>query len=128
MGDTATIEGVKVVPLRQIVDERGKIMHMLKATDEHFIEFGEIYFSCAWPGVVKAWHIHQTMTVKGAKIASPRMKRDSHQPGTSATSGKVQMRYHGHRWLIAANETAAITAIDVRMSCSVSGRCQYTTH
>ena len=53
------IDGVKIVPLRQIVDERGKIMHMLKATDPHFIEFGEIYFSCAWPGTVKAWHIHQ---------------------------------------------------------------------
>ena len=60
------IDGVKVVPLRQIVDERGKIMHMLKATDPHFIAFGEIYFSCAWPGTVKAWHIHQTMTVNNA--------------------------------------------------------------
>ena len=50
------IDGVKVVPLRQIVDERGKIMHMLKATDPHFINFGEIYFSCAWPETVKAWH------------------------------------------------------------------------
>ena len=49
------IDGVKIVPLRQIVDERGKIMHMLKATDPHFIKFGEIYFSCAWPGTVKAW-------------------------------------------------------------------------
>ena len=39
------IDGVKVVPLRQIVDERGKIMHMLKATDPHFLGFGEIYFS-----------------------------------------------------------------------------------
>jgi len=43
------IHGVKIIPLRQVVDERGKIMHMLKATDPHFIKFGEIYFSCAWP-------------------------------------------------------------------------------
>ena len=56
------IDGVKIVPLRQIVDERGKIMHMLKTTDPHFVSFGEIYFSCAWPGTVKAWHIHQSMT------------------------------------------------------------------
>jgi dTDP-4-dehydrorhamnose 3,5-epimerase len=63
------IDGVKVVPLRQIVDERGKIMHMLKATDPHFIAFGEIYFSTAWPGTVKAWHIHQTMTVNNAVIS-----------------------------------------------------------
>ena len=62
------IDGVKVVPLRQIVDERGKIMHMLKATDEHFIAFGEIYFSCAWPGTIKAWHIHKSMTVNNAVI------------------------------------------------------------
>jgi len=63
------IDGVKIVPLRQIVDERGKIMHMLKATDPHFITFGEIYFSTAWPGTVKAWHIHQTMTVNNAVIS-----------------------------------------------------------
>lgn len=63
------IDGVKVVPLRQIVDERGKIMHMLKATDPHFIRFGEIYFSCAWPGTVKAWHIHKRMTVNNAVVS-----------------------------------------------------------
>ena len=63
------IDGVKIVPLRQIVDERGKIMHMLKATDPHFITFGEIYFSTAWPGTVKAWHIHQTMTVNNAVLS-----------------------------------------------------------
>ena len=68
-GAVLVIEGVKVVPLRQIVDERGKIMHMLKATDPHFISFGEIYFSCCWPGTVKAWHIHQTMTVNNAVIS-----------------------------------------------------------
>ena len=62
------IEGVKVIPLRQIPDERGKIMHMLKETDPHFIRFGEIYFSCAWPGVVKGWHVHQRMTVNNAVI------------------------------------------------------------
>jgi dTDP-4-dehydrorhamnose 3,5-epimerase len=63
------IHGVIVVPLRQIVDERGKIMHMLKATDPHFLGFGEIYFSCAWPGTVKAWHVHKTMTVNNAVIS-----------------------------------------------------------
>ena len=63
------IDGVKIVPLRQIVDERGKIMHMLKATDPHFLDFGEIYFSTAWPGTVKAWHVHTTMTVNNAVLA-----------------------------------------------------------
>ena len=62
------IDGVNVVSLRQISDERGKIMHMLKSTDPHFIEFGEIYFSCAWPGVVKGWHVHSRMTVNNTVI------------------------------------------------------------
>lgn len=62
------IHGVKIIPLQQIIDERGKIMHMMKATDPHFSNFGEIYFSCAWPGTIKAWHIHQTMTINNAVI------------------------------------------------------------
>lgn len=65
----AEIEGVRVIGLRQIVDERGKIMHMLKATDPHFVSFGEIYFSCAWPDTVKAWHVHRTMTVNNAVVS-----------------------------------------------------------
>ena len=52
------IDGVKVIPLKKICDERGMIMHMLKSTDEHFEKFGEIYFSTAYPGVVKGWHEH----------------------------------------------------------------------
>ena len=62
------IHGVKVIPLRQIADERGKIMHMMKATDPHFENFGEIYFSCAWPDAVKAWHVHKSMTINNAVI------------------------------------------------------------
>jgi dTDP-4-dehydrorhamnose 3,5-epimerase len=36
---------------------------MLKNTDPEFQEFGEIYFSCGYPGVIKAWHIHKRMTL-----------------------------------------------------------------
>ena len=32
-GGGGVIEGVKIIPLRQIVDERGKVMHMMKSTD-----------------------------------------------------------------------------------------------
>jgi dTDP-4-dehydrorhamnose 3,5-epimerase len=89
------IDGVKIVPLRQIVDERGKIMHMLKATDPHFIKFGEIYFSCAWPGTVKAWHIHQTMTVNNA-VLSGRAKLVMYDLREhSSTKGKLQEVYFG---------------------------------
>ncbi len=63
------IEGVQVVPLRRIPDERGTVFHMLKRTDPHFREFGEIYFSSIYPGVVKGWHIHDRMTLNYACIA-----------------------------------------------------------
>jgi dTDP-4-dehydrorhamnose 3,5-epimerase len=53
------IEGVVVTPLRQILDERGKVMHMMRRDSSVFEEFGEIYFSCVHPGAIKAWHIHK---------------------------------------------------------------------
>lgn len=62
------IEGVRVVPLQRIPDERGTVMHMLKATDEHFLGFGEIYFSTVYPGVVKGWHLHHEMTLNYACV------------------------------------------------------------
>jgi dTDP-4-dehydrorhamnose 3,5-epimerase len=62
------IDGVLVVPLKRIPDERGAVMHMLKRTDPHFVEFGEIYFSKIYPGVVKGWHKHAEMTLNYACI------------------------------------------------------------
>jgi dTDP-4-dehydrorhamnose 3,5-epimerase len=62
------IEGVKVIPLRRIPDERGTVYHMLKVTDPHFTAFGEIYFSTVYPGVVKGWHRHREMTLHYACI------------------------------------------------------------
>lgn len=60
------IHGVLLTPLRQIVDERGKIMHMLRSDAPHFQQFGEIYFSGVHRGAIKAWHIHQEMTLNYA--------------------------------------------------------------
>ncbi len=62
------IEGVVVTPLRQIFDERGKVMHMLREDSPAFTRFGEIYFSCVHPGAVKAWHLHKQMTLNYAVI------------------------------------------------------------
>jgi dTDP-4-dehydrorhamnose 3,5-epimerase len=43
MSNKQNIEGVVITPLRQIPDERGKIMHMLRADADHYKGFGEIY-------------------------------------------------------------------------------------
>lgn len=60
------IEGVKITLLKQILDERGKIMHMLRNDAEGFGGFGEIYFSCVHPGAIKGWHIHKEMVLNYA--------------------------------------------------------------
>lgn len=57
------IQGVEIQPLKQMRDERGIVMHMLKCTDPWFKKFGEIYFSTINPGFVKAWHVHKKMTL-----------------------------------------------------------------
>ena len=62
------IEGVYLSELKQIRDERGSLLHMLRNDDEVFKNFGEIYFSCTYPGAVKAWHMHMEMTLNYAVI------------------------------------------------------------
>lgn len=62
------IHDVSIHPLRQIPDERGKIMHMLRVDDPYFEKFGEIYFSTVYPGAIKGWHLHKEMTLNYAVI------------------------------------------------------------
>lgn len=62
------MDGVKVVPLPPIADERGAVFHMLRSTDAHFVEFGEIYFSSVYTGIVKAWKNHRRLTANYACI------------------------------------------------------------
>lgn len=56
------IKGVKVKKLNPIADERGRVMEVLRADDEIFIKFGQVYITTAYPGVIKAWHYHKKQT------------------------------------------------------------------
>src|SRR5689334_21048133 len=84
------IEGVKVVPLKQLPDERGTVMHMLKRTDPHFIAFGEIYFTTVYPNVVKGWHLHERMILNYACIAGAVNLVMFDDRENSPTSGELQ--------------------------------------
>jgi dTDP-4-dehydrorhamnose 3,5-epimerase len=89
------IEGVEIIPLRRIQDERGMVMHMLKKTDPHFEEFGEIYFSVINPGVIKAWHLHSRMTINYAVVqGNIKLVVFDQRPG-SPTLGQLQEIYCG---------------------------------
>jgi dTDP-4-dehydrorhamnose 3,5-epimerase len=58
----AGLEGVSVAELRQIVDSRGAVLHMLRADAPDFAGFGECYFSEVAPGAIKAWKRHRLQT------------------------------------------------------------------
>lgn len=56
------IDGVRTKTLRVLADERGRLMEILRADDELFQKFGQVYLTSAYPGVVKAWHYHRVQT------------------------------------------------------------------
>ena len=62
------IEGLVLTPLREIKDDRGSVLHMLRADSTEFTQFGECYFSEVSPGAIKAWKKH---TVQTQNIAVP---------------------------------------------------------
>jgi dTDP-4-dehydrorhamnose 3,5-epimerase len=56
------IDRVKTKLLRVIPDERGRVMEILRADDDLFLKFGQVYITTTYPQVVKAWHYHQIQT------------------------------------------------------------------
>jgi dTDP-4-dehydrorhamnose 3,5-epimerase len=56
------IDGVKTKKLRILPDERGRLMEILRNDDELFLQFGQVYMTTTYPGVVKAWHLHKEQT------------------------------------------------------------------
>jgi len=54
------IDGVEIKDLATYSDERGFFRELIRKTDDFFNEgFGQLSHSCMYPGVAKAWHIHQ---------------------------------------------------------------------
>ena len=91
------IDGVVVSPRKVIPDDRGVVLHMLKATDPEFERFGEIYFSTIFPGVVKGWHLHREMIINYV-VPSGMIKLvlfDDRKG--SPTHGEIQEIYLGER-------------------------------
>jgi len=56
------IEGVFTRRLRVMADERGRLQEILRCDDEGFTEFGQVYVTSVYPGVVKGWHLHRKQT------------------------------------------------------------------
>jgi dTDP-4-dehydrorhamnose 3,5-epimerase len=89
------IQGVKVKTLKVIPDERGRLMEMLRADDEVFIKFGQMYMTTGYPGAVKAWHYHKKQ-VDNFVVVKGMMKvvlYDSR--GNSPTKGQINEFFMG---------------------------------
>jgi dTDP-4-dehydrorhamnose 3,5-epimerase len=79
------IEGVRIIELKQIVDERGAVLHMLRSDAPLFSRFGEIYFSLVNRGVIKAWKRHKEMTQHFAvPVGRIRLVLFDDRPGTKS--------------------------------------------
>ena len=89
------IDGVEIKQLDIIPDERGMILKMLRNDDPVFREFGEIYFSAIYPGVVKGWHIHKKMTLNYAVVSGSIKLVLYDDRGGSLTKGEVQEIFLG---------------------------------
>jgi len=89
------IADIRIHPLRRIPDERGTILHMLRADAPHFEQFGEIYFSTIYPGVIKGWHLHTKMTLNYAVIVGNIKLVLYDDRDTSPTRGEVQEIFMG---------------------------------
>ena len=91
------IDGVSIKNLKVIPDERGFLMEMLRSDDEIFTEFGQVYLSVAYPGVVKGWHYHKVQTdyftvVKGMLKVVLYDRREN-----SPTHGEINEFFMGER-------------------------------
>ncbi|MDI1270372.1 MAG: dTDP-4-dehydrorhamnose 3,5-epimerase family protein [Polaromonas sp.] len=87
---TSAIMGVTLAGLRQITDERGAVLHMLRSDAPDFTRFGECYFSEVQPGAVKAWKRHRMQTqVLAVPVGRIRMVMYDDR-AESTTKGQLQ--------------------------------------
>lgn len=116
------IAGVQIKRLKVIPDERGRLMEILRCDEDFFLEFGQVYLTSTYPGVVKAWHLHTRQTdnvacVRGmVKLALYDLREDS------PTRGEIQELFLGihnpllvqippnvyHGWMCVGQEEALI--------------------
>jgi len=88
------IEGVKILPLKRIPDERGTILHGVRR-DNMLNPFGEVYFKKLYLGVVNGWHVHETLILNYIcvlgmiKLVLYDMREDS------PTRGEIQEIFYG---------------------------------
>jgi dTDP-4-dehydrorhamnose 3,5-epimerase len=123
------IDGVKVKKLKVVADERGRLMEILRADDEFFEKFGQVYMTTTYPGVVKAWHMHLVQADNICCLKGMiKMALYDARPG-SPTREKVNEFYLGvhnptlihvpagiyHGWMCVSEDEAIVVNIPTEM-------------
>lgn len=88
---SGAIDGLSLTPLREIRDERGAVLHMMRCDAPDFTRFGECYFSEVAPGAIKGWKRHRLQT-QNLAVPSGRIRLvvfDARQ--ASPSHGRLQM-------------------------------------
>ena len=58
----SNIDGVDFFKSKEIPDDRGAVLHMIRSDSIGFNSFGECYFSEIYSGKIKAWKKHNVQT------------------------------------------------------------------
>ncbi len=122
------IDGVKTKRLSVIPDQRGRVMEILRGDDELFQEFGQVYMTTTYPGVVKAWHKHEKQADNIACVSGMiKMVLHDSRPA-SPTHGETNELYLGvhnpllvqvpagiyHGWMTVSLEEAIVINVPTK--------------
>ena len=89
------IAGAEYTRLQPHDDQRGWLAELVRSDDPCFDQFGQVYMSVTYPGIVKAWHLHERQIdliscVSGAILLVLHDLRDG-----SETHGQTDEHYLG---------------------------------
>ena len=123
-------KGIQITNLKKISDERGAIFHMLKKSDPHFIKFGEIYFSIAYPGIIKGWHEHKKQVQNYAVIDGMIKLVLVDNRKNSKTYNKIEELYLGEmNYILVTIPTGIITSYKcISNKSSILANCSTLPH
>ncbi len=91
------IDGVRLKGLGVRPDGRGFLMEIIRKSDDYLEQFGQVYMTVGYPGIVKGWHYHNEQddnfcVVKGMAQVALYDRREG-----STTQGMVNEFFIGEK-------------------------------
>ena len=123
------IEGVATKTLTVNMDGRGYLMEIMRSDEDFFNGFGQCYLTTCFPGVIKAWHMHEAQEDNICCIVGNIKLVLSDRREDSGTYGEINEFFIGerdpilvkippgvyHGFMSLENRTAAVLNIPTRV-------------